>query len=360
MSLDIRVVIMAGGSGTRFWPLSRRTKPKQFLPIISSKTMVEETVERLLPLVPWSRIRTVANAQQTRLIRKLLPKLPARNALVEPSGRNTAPSLMLATAAVYHENPEAAVIVLPSDHLITDNSVFLKQLESGAEAAVREKKLVTFGIRPTHPATGYGYIHVSAEPAAKHRGFPFHDVLEFKEKPDREQAKLFLASGGFYWNSGMFVWTPAVFAAGLAVHAPEFHASWLKLLAALKKRSAAETARVFNSIPALSIDYALMEKARGVLVGPSRFGWSDVGAWSSLLDVWPKDSKRNAAKGETIAVESDGCLVFNPDKLTALVGLKDIIIVNTGDALLVCRKDRDQQVKDVIAALTKAGRKRYL
>jgi len=360
MSMDIQVVVMAGGSGTRFWPLSRRTKPKQFLPIISSKTMVEETVERLLPLVPWAKIRTVANAQQTRLIRKLLPRIPARNTLVEPSGRNTAPSLMLATAAIYLENPEAAVIVLPSDHLIADTAVFLKQLESGAQAAVQEKRLITFGIRPTHPATGYGYIHVSAEPTAKHKGFPFYSVREFKEKPDREEAKLFLASGGYYWNSGMFVWTPEVFAAELEAHAPDFHASWPKLLAALQKRNAAETARVFNSIPALSIDYALMEKAQAVLVCPSRFGWSDVGAWSSLLDVWKRDDRGNAAKGDTIAVDSEGCLVFNPDKLTAMVGVKDLIIVNTGDALLVCRKDRDQQVKDVIAALTKGGKKRYL
>jgi len=180
------------------------------------------------------------------------------------------------------------------------------------------------------------------------------------ETLDREEAKLFLASGGYYWNSGMFVWTPEVFAAELEAHAPDFHASWPKLLAALQKRNAAETARVFNSIPALSIDYALMEKAQAVLVCPSRFGWSDVGAWSSLLDVWKRDDRGNAAKGDTIAVDSEGCLVFNPDKLTAMVGVKDLIIVNTGDALLVCRKDRDQQVKDVIAALTKGGKKRYL
>jgi mannose-1-phosphate guanylyltransferase len=360
MSMDIQVVVMAGGSGTRFWPLSRRAKPKQFLPIISSRTMVAETVERLLPLAPWAKIRTVANAQQTRLIRKLLPKIPARNTIVEPSGRNTAPSLMLATAEIYRENPEAAVIVLPSDHLIADTDVFLKQLESGAQAAVKDKRLVTFGIRPTYPATGYGYIHASAEPVGKHKGFPFHGVLEFKEKPDREQAKLFLASGRYYWNSGMFVWTPEVFAAELKAHAPDFHPSWPKLLASLQKRSAIETTRVFNGLPAMSIDYALMEKAQGVLVCPSRFGWSDVGAWSSLLEVWPRDDQRNAAKGETIAVDSEGCLVFNPDKLTALVGVKDLVIVNTGDALLVCRKDRDQQVKHVIAALVKGGRTRYL
>jgi mannose-1-phosphate guanylyltransferase len=358
--MDIQVIVMAGGAGTRFWPLSRARKPKQFLSIVSPKTMLEETVERLLPLVPWTHIRTIANAQQSRMIRKLLPRLPRRNLLVEPMGRNTAPSLILATAAVYSRHPESAVIVLPSDHRITDSAVFLRQLEAGARLASRERKLVTFGIRPSFPATGYGYIHVSGQPAAQSKGFAFHDVLEFKEKPDLEQARAFVASGDYYWNSGMFIWTPDVFAAKLKAHAPDFYPLWLKILAALKNNSEAALIRAFKAMPALSIDYALMEKASDVYVCPARFGWSDVGAWSSLLDVWAKDGQGNAARGETLGLESEGCLVYNPGKLTALVGVKDLIVVNTEDALLICRKDRDQRVKDVIGILAKGNKKSFL
>ena len=360
MSADIQVVIMAGGSGTRFWPLSRTTRPKQFLPIISRKTMVEETIGRLLPLVPWAKIRTIANAEQTRTIRKLLPKLPRRNLLVEPMARNTAPSLILATAAIGLENPKASVVVLPADHLITDTALFRGQLEAGARVAAQEQKLVTFGIPPTYPSTGYGYIHVSSEPAAARRGFAFHRMLEFKEKPDLDRARSFLADGDYYWNSGMFIWTPEVFAAELEANAPDFYPFWTRTLAALKKKSAAGLARVFKSMPALSIDYALMEKAKGLLVCPGRFGWSDVGAWSSQLEVWKRDDRGNAAKGETLALESEGCLVHNPDKLTALIGVKDLIIVNTEDALLICRKDRDQKVKDIIGVLAEKKKKRYL
>ena len=356
----IHVVIMAGGVGTRFWPLSRARKPKQFLPIVSSRSMLEETAERLLPLVPWSNIRTIANAEQTRTIHALLPKLPGRNLIVEPAGRNTAPSLILATAHVFLKAPDAPVIVLPSDHSISDTGMFLKQLKAGALAAARDKRLVTFGILPSFPATGYGYIHVSSEPAARRGGFDFFEVLEFKEKPELAQAHAFLASGDYYWNSGMFIWTPRVFASALEAHAPEFHPHWEKILAALKKKDEAEVERVFRAIPATSIDYALMEKASGVLVCPGRFGWSDVGAWSSLLDVWPRDEQGNAVRSELLSLESEGNLVHNPGKLTALIGVKDLIVVDTGDALLICRRDQDQKVKDVIGILKEAGKKKYL
>jgi len=358
--MDIQVVVMAGGVGSRFWPLSRARRPKQFLSILSRKSMLEETVERLLPLAPWSHIWTVANAGQTQTIRKLLPRLPGRNALVEPEGRNTAPSLILATAAVAVRRPGSAVIVLPSDHLITDSAVFLRQLESGAGAASRERALVTFGIKPSFPATGYGYIRVSAEPASTVKGFPFHRVLEFKEKPGLDDARAFMAAGDYYWNSGMFVWTPEVFAAQLETHAPDFFPHWQNTLAALKKKDRAALAKAFKAMPAKSIDYALMEKASKVYVCPARFGWSDVGAWSSLIDIWAKDSGGNAARGETVSLDSGGSLVHNPGRLTALVGVRDLIIVNTPDALLICRKDQDQRVKEVIAALAKSGKKSLL
>lgn len=356
---DIRVVIMAGGSGTRFWPLSRKERPKQFLPIVSSKTMLQETIDRLLPLVPTSRITTVANAEQTEIIRRLAPGLPASNFLVEPQAKNTAPSLILATASIFIKNPQAVVVVLPADHLIGEVPVYLKQLEAGAEAALASGALVTFGIRPSFPATGFGYIHFAKNKSAAFGGFSFYDVLEFREKPGLKQAREFLAAGNYWWNSGMFIWKAETFAAKLKEHAPEFWPFWERTAAALRAEDKAALEKVFAEVQPLSIDFALMEKARGVVVCPADFSWSDVGAWSALMEVWPKDAQGNVARGDVLALEAEKCLVYNPDKLTALVGVHDLIVVNTEDALLVCRRDQDQKVKDILDKLKKNGRSEW-
>ncbi|MGD0781332.1 MAG: sugar phosphate nucleotidyltransferase, partial [Candidatus Aminicenantales bacterium] len=231
---ELKAVIMAGGSGTRFWPLSRRRAPKQFLPIVGRKTMIEETVDRILPLIPYRRILTVAGREHTRTIRRLLPKLPEKNALVEPLARNTAPSLILATASVYLRNPRAVVAVLASDHLITDPELFRRKLKAAAAAAAARECLVTFGIPPTFPSTGYGYIHYQKSNPWKTAGEAFFPVLAFKEKPKEEQARAFLGEGGYYWNSGMFVWRADVFARQLEDHAPEFFPFWGRTLEALR------------------------------------------------------------------------------------------------------------------------------
>lgn len=358
--MDIRAVIMAGGIGTRFWPLSRQKIPKQFLPIISEKTMIEETVLRLLPLLSPDKIYTVANLEQSQTIRKLLPKLPAENLLVEPQGKNTAPSLMLATAKIYLQNPEAVVAALPADHLLKDSSLFLKKLEVGASLTA-EKFLITFGIPPTYPATGYGYIHFSEDNPCRIQEESFYAVKEFKEKPGYEQAKQFLKSGNYYWNSGMFLWQAKDFAQKLEKYAPSMFPYWERMLDTLKQERKEEIKSIFKEIPAISIDYALMEKAKeGVLVCPGNFGWSDVGSWSSLMDIWPRDKNGNARKGEIIVFNARNCLSYSPHKLTALIGVEDIIVVDTGDALLVCHRDQDQKVKDMVDSIKKKGKKEYL
>lgn len=353
---DIRAVIMAGGSGTRFWPLSRKRTPKQFLPIVSARTMIEETARRILPLIPHRKIYTVAGNAQTRTIHSLLPKIPRANLLVEPRGKNTAPSLILATAWIYLKNPDAVVIVLPSDHLITDNPSFLKSLEAAAAAAACEDALITFGIPATFPSTGYGYIHYQKLKARRYSGRDFFHVEAFKEKPSYEQAIEFLREGSYFWNSGMFIWKAGVFARKIERFAPDFYPYWLRILEGLKKNSRAKVASVFREIPALSIDYALMEKAKGVLVCEGNFGWSDVGAWSSLDKIWEKDDSGNAFKGNSVVLDSHGVICYNPDKLTALIGIEDAIVVNTKDVLLVCRKDSDQRVKEILDMLSKKGK----
>jgi mannose-1-phosphate guanylyltransferase len=360
MSVPLYAVIMAGGSGTRFWPLSRGRRPKQFLPIVSPRTMIEETVDRLRPLVRPDRVYTIANAEQTRAIRRLLPRLPRTNALVEPMGRNTAPSLMLATARIFLRNPKAVVAALPADHLIGDPARFRDKLRAGAEAAFAGDYLVTFGIPPSYPSTGYGYIHFDKGGASDVAGQFFHLVRAFKEKPDRDQAVRFLAEGNYLWNSGMFLWRADVFARKLERFAPGLYPFWTRLLKAVARPSPTALAAVFREIPSISIDYALMERAEGVLMTVGDFGWSDVGAWSSLFDIWPRDAAGNAANGELLSIEGRDCLVYNPGKLTALVGVKDLVVVETEDALLVCRKDLDQKVKDVVEALKKKGAPRYI
>lgn len=354
--MRLRAVVMAGGSGTRFWPLSRRTRPKQFLDIVSSRSMVEETVERLAPLVRPRDVLTIADAAQTEGLKALLPGLPKRNFLVEPLARNTAPSLMLATARVFLEDPEAVVVALPADHLIREPGRFRTLLGAAAKAASKGESIVTFGIPPTFPSTGYGYIHFAGGKGRGVGGETFFPVLEFKEKPDLSRAEAFLADGGYLWNSGMFLWRADTFARKLKRHAPEFHLHWERMVEALKRKDGRALGAIFREVPALSIDYALMEKARGVLVAKGDFGWSDVGAWSSLFDVWPRDADGNAVRGEVIALEAADCLVHNPGKLTALIGVRDLVVVRTDDALLICRRDRDQKVKDVVEILKKNGR----
>lgn len=357
---DVRAVIMAGGSGTRFWPLSRAARPKQFLAIAGRSSMVVETVDRIRPLVPGRRVYPVANGTQTRTLRRLLPRLPRDNFLVEPLARNTAPSLVLATAAAWLKNRSAVVLALPADHLIAKPEPYLRALRAGVEAAAREDVIVTFGIKPAYPATGYGYIQYAAGAGRKRGGEEFFPALAFREKPSREKAEAFLAEGGYAWNSGMFVWRADVFARKLRDYAPVLVPFWEACLAALASVNRRALRAAFEAVAPDSIDYALMEKARGVLVCPVDIGWSDVGSWSSLADIWPPDASGNAARGEIIAVDGRGCVVHNPGGVTALIGVEDLVVVATRDALLVCRKDRDQDVRAVVAELKKRGRRELL
>ncbi len=352
---DIRVIILAGGSGTRFWPLSRQQNPKQYLKIISDKSLIEETINRLKGLLPPSRIYTIAVAEQTRILKQLLPRLPGNNFLVEPEARNTAPSLVLTTAGMYLKNPEAVVIALPADHFIKDVDEFRRKLILAAEAAYRFKKIIMFGIPPVSPATGYGYIHVSRSQRQEINGEKFYQVRGFREKPDLPTALEFMQSGEYYWNSGIFLWRADTFAENLRDYAPEMFSAWIKLLPALRRNDRQEIRRVFMEIPALSIDYALIEKIYGSLMSPGDFGWSDLGSWSALYDYLQEDEDCNVSRGRVVSLEARNCLVFNPGKLTALIGVENLIVVNAGDALLVCRRDQDQKVRELVERLKKEG-----
>ena len=358
--MELFAVILAGGIGTRFWPLSRGKSPKQFLPIVSDKTMIEETVHRLAPLIPPGNIITISGAEQADTIKNLLPSLSDKNIIIEPQGKNTAPSLLLATASIYLHNPKAVVAALPADHLITDPSRFLQKLAAGAEAASQEGSFVTFGVPPTYPATGYGYIQFSKEGILEVQDEIFYAVQEFKEKPDKVQAQDFLEAGNCYWNSGMFLWRAETFAQKLEQYAPALFAFWIEILQALRANDSDRIISIFEELPAHSIDYALMEKTRGVRMCEGNFGWSDVGSWTSLGEIWKKDEQGNSSRGESIILDARGCQVYNPDRLTALIGIEDLIVVNTDDALLICHRDHDQKVKELVAELKKRGKEEYL
>jgi len=354
------VVIMAGGRGTRFWPRSRDRKPKHLLDILSERTIIQETADRLLPLVPPERILVVTGRAHAAELARQLPDIPVRNILVEPVGRNTAPCIGLAALHVRRLDPGGVMAVLPADHLIKNNAMFLEVLQAAAEAAQPGGHLVTIGIAPTAPETGYGYLEMGEE-AGNSRGETIWKVRSIREKPDRETAATFLAAGRYVWNSGMFVWTAGAILTAIGQWLPDLAGRLETIDEALgTAREDATLEEIYPSLPSISIDYGVMEKADNVLALRGEFGWSDVGSWDALWEVSPKDSSGNAIKGSVAAVGARNCLVAAGDRLVALAGVEDLIVVDTEDALLVCRRGDSQQVREVVELLEKNRLKRYL
>lgn len=353
------VVILAGGSGTRFWPLSRTKTPKQLMSVFGGRSMLQRTVERVLPLSP-KRIMVVTNILQAEETERQLRELGGFpvDVIAEPVGRNTAPAIALAAAIIARDDPGATMLVLPADHYIRNEEEFCRVARAACEAAA-DGALVTLGIEPTRPETGYGYIEAETSP-----GVGVYPVKRFVEKPDLPKALEFLAAGNFYWNSGMFIWRVEAIRRELSRQMPELAQAIDTIalepgdLETLKHRVAA----VYPGISGESIDYGVMERAERVLVIPASFGWSDVGSWSALPEVMDGDGNGNiaiAARG-LVSIDSANSLVYGNGKLTALVGVDGLIVVDTPDALLVCRQDRAQDVKKVVEALQKEGRAEYL
>jgi mannose-1-phosphate guanylyltransferase len=335
---------MAGGVGTRFWPRSRRRLPKQFLAIAGRYTMLQETVRRLAGVVPLSRTLVVASAPFAPLIRQQLPRLPEANLLIEPAARGTAACLALATEWIARMNPDASVAVFPADHVITHRDRFHRVLQRGFEAAEQQRCLVTFGIVPTQAETGYGYIQVGSQLRSTRPRV--HWVKRFHEKPTRSVAERYVKAGRYFWNSGMFVWRVDVVREAFARHAPEI----ARVLET--KKAARMLARSYRRLPSLSIDVAVMERADRVAVVEADIGWSDVGSWAAMAGLWGTDAAGNAGRGRTMVLDCRDTVVFGADRLVAVVGAEDLIVVDSPDALLVCPKSRAQDVRRVVAALT--------
>jgi mannose-1-phosphate guanylyltransferase len=355
----LHAVIMAGGSGTRFWPASRAARPKQFLPLAHGKPLIRATVERVAGLCDEDRIWIVTNATQARTLTKVLPDFPQDRIIVEPEPRDTAPCVALAVAKVAAREPNATMVVLPADHVIEPVAEFHRMVRRGVELAADDETLVTFGIKPLHPATGYGYVECGApRDAGSPRAF---DAVRFREKPDLETARRFLAAGTFLWNSGIFVWRLAAIRRAMAAGDPALAAACDAMLQAAAARRPTQLRRTFREAPKTSIDYAVMEKAPKVAVVETTVDWNDVGSFPAIAAVGAGDGSGNFALlsgGATqIALQSDDNIVYAEGRRTvALFGVRDLVVVAVGDAVLVCPRDRAENLKMLVEHVKALGR----
>jgi mannose-1-phosphate guanylyltransferase len=353
-------VIMAGGSGERFWPVSRTRVPKQLLPIVSQKTMIQETVARVVPLVGKDRVLVVTNCEQAPEIKRQLKAVPAKNIIPEPVGRDTAPCIAYAATVLEKRDPDAVMIVMPADHVIRDENKFRAILKDAAAVASRESCLIAIGITPSAPHTGYGYIRFG-EPFNTGTATAFRKVQKFEEKPNIDRAKQFLADGNYYWNSGMFIWKASTILAEIKEHMPVLHRAALSMASALgRKDGPARIRGIFQGLERRSIDYGVMEKSRRVIAAAGDFYWDDVGSWASFEKYRKRESEGNVIEGECVTADVQGSLIISRDGLIAALGVTNIIIVKTKDAVLVCPKERLEEVKHLVKKLkADAALKKY-
>ena len=345
-------VIMAGGRGERFWPKSRNSRPKQFLSLTSDdETMIQKTVKRLLPIVELEDIYIVTNAAYKQLVLEQVKGLPEENILAEPCARNTAPCIAFAAAVINQKYDDAVMLVLPSDHLIGYENIYISTLKKAIKVAREEKNLVTIGITPTYAETGYGYINFGEE-----CGDAFK-VERFVEKPDKKTAKGYLASGKYLWNSGMFVWKISSVMENIKNFMPDIYEGAVKIGEAFGTPDFEDTlVREFTAFRSESIDFGIMEKAENIYTIPGSFGWDDVGSWLAVERINETDDAKNYIDGDVIAVDSERTTICGGKRLVAAIGVEDIVIVDTDDVLLVCSKNHTQDVKKVITQLRESGR----
>ena len=350
MPTPIYALILAGGSGERFWPLSRRARPKQLLRLVSDKTLLEETLARLEGLVPNERILVLTNAEQESAVRKLLGNFPKENIVAEPAKRDTAAAVALGTGWVVARDHAATMLILPADHVISNQVAFQESLALAADAAEETGELVTIGIKPTWACPGYGYIEQGTPVRLRKRSDAVHRVLRFREKPNLDLAESFLRKGNFRWNAGMFVWSVPTVLREFNRQAPEL-ADFISQLRAPKNFEKALRER-FSKLPRISFDYAIMEKADRVLVVEASFDWDDIGSWRAVANYFEKDNQGNAANCAITALDSSHNIIFEEGGTTiALLGVHDLIVVRTKDALLVCHRHEAEKIKNLIGKL---------
>lgn len=349
-------VILAGGKGTRFWPYSRAEKPKQFLDITGEGSMLSLTWKRLSEFIPPERMIVLTVEPLVPLVRKELPRLRADHIFIEPVGRNTAPSIAVAAALVRRFGGDEPFLTCPADHTIANERGFRRIVRAGSAIAAGHDVLVTFGVVPSYPATGYGYIEAGPE-FGKQSGVPVFRAKKFREKPDAKRAAAYLRARRYYWNSGIFIWRPSVFLAAWSRCLPE----GIEQLGAIERSLGRKgfrrvVAREYPRMPSISVDYGILEKASNVVVVPADIGWNDVGSWDSLFDLLRADGCGNTGAGRMEMLDARNNLLFNPGGVTAAVGVDDLIVVVEGKNVLVCKRGESQRIREIVERLGKKRR----
>ena len=363
------VIIMAGGKGERFWPVSREKTPKQLITLLGKRSFLQQAVDRVLPLVPLKNILIITNTAQAAQVRKQLPKLPARNVVAEPMGRDTCAAVALGAAIVGQRSTSAVMAVLPADHVIPEEKKFQQVLADSFDLAGRGQVMVTIGIKPTEPATGYGYIRVGnvlpPPRGAKPYKTMFFKAEQFVEKPNFERAQEYVNSGHYRWNAGMFVWSFVTITQGLEAHFPELAAAcqrWFKV--ADTPKLAKVLAKEYPALQKVSVDYALMERAQNVVAADGSFEWDDLGSWNALGRHLPPDAAGNCAVGDFVHVSAEGNIIYDARTKNrtpiAVVGMRETILVQTDDAVLLVHKSQTQKVKDLVKKLAEGAKYKNL
>lgn len=349
-------VILAGGKGERFWPLSTAAKPKQLLALTGDRTLIELSADRVSSLIPKERIMIITNRDLVSAVREAVPDMPAENIVGEPVGRDTAAAVALAAAMVEARDPEGVFCILTADHIIEDEAAFHRVLTAAFGLAQTEDTLITIGIRPTEPSVGFGYIEACTT-AVERDGIRFLKAERFREKPDRETARKYISSGNFYWNSGMFIWSVKTLRREFTTHAPNL-AELTEQCAAARPGTSGFDQRlepIYEPLEKISIDYALMEKSENILMASAEFGWDDVGSWPALRNHFPENDDHNVIIGSCETLDSELNIVHSKDRLTALIGVKGLMVVQAENATLICAEEQAADIKKLVARLREKG-----
>jgi mannose-1-phosphate guanylyltransferase len=343
--MELFAIIMAGEIGSRFWPRSKEKTPKQLLKIFGTKTMIQDAVSRLDGIVKNENIFIITNKIQRDEIKRQLPELPSENILEEPFGRNTAACIGFASVIIEKKSKDGVTIILPADHIIQDKEEFQKVINNAVKFAYESKGLVTIGIKPTRPETGYGYIQIDDKNVSEN----IFKVLTFAEKPNYATAVRFIESGDFLWNSGMFIWRIDSILEEIKLYMPELYEGLEKIKKDFDTPLFENTVfNVYGLLRNISIDYGVMEKSKKVYLTKGEFSWSDVGSWEEVYQLSSKDNDGNAITGKVFIEKTNDSLIYSPDKFSAVIGVDNLIVINTKDALLICRRDQAQEVKKVV------------
>lgn len=358
---DLYTLIMAGGSGTRFWPRSKTKKPKQYLNIFGEESLLQETIHRLATFTKEENIYIVSSATQAEVLEKQTPMLPKENLIYEPIGRNTLPCIGLAAMYAERENPDGVMVVSPSDHLINNTELFKDTVLAAAKIAEERDGIVTLGITPTFPATGYGYVKTADDITGNEKIKQFK-VERFVEKPDEATATNYLKEGGFYWNSGLFVFKVSVFLKAVEEFAPALYADLSKIQADLGNPSYPQTLdTIYRAVESISVDYGIMEHAKNIYLVEGNFDWNDLGSWESVYQTDKKDENGNASSGEAMFLDTKNSYVYaEENNVVAVVGMEDVIVVKDGNTTLVCKRENAEDIKKIVEQLKAQNKDHYL